>query len=536
MQHTETRASMGGPATIWVAARWGAAAALLGAGGWLVWYVVAGPGAAPLSAPAAQVVDAPAFEAEGNTFVLWGERGGRGIKQCQVTARRFRLSADKRYRYLDGITDAVFYEQTRPVVRAVAGRAVQDEFRKQLDVAGGVRVSLPDGRAAVASETAHWNGSTRRLTFPEALVLTAPNARFRAARANLDLGERLIHLRDLDGETGGARIASARCDYHLKSAVLLLEPLEYREPAVQLHLGTAELNTRTRSFTGKQVTMKATIHDFQPARAGGRLLASAALAALASASAHPGAGAPSAPAPAEKKPEAKTSEIQITGNKIFKDEAGKRMLLEGNVIITQKDTVFRADRIEISLVDGEPRVAVATENPRANDPRNSVTGEKFTIYLKERRVVVEGNTKVVTRPKEKEPAATPAADDKSIRSQLKGETVITANHLEYDYRRKNLVAEGALKFVNKGRTLTADRITYSDKTEDAVLYGDPIHWVDEKGQQFDTAGPIEMNLKEGAETLKISKPFKGKFLIKEDEEDEKETTPPAQSAKADGQK
>jgi lipopolysaccharide export system protein LptA len=446
-----------------------------------------------------------------------------------VTARRFRLSADKRYRYLDGITDAVFYEQTRPVVRAVAGRAVQDEFRKQLDVAGGVRVSLPDGRATVSSETAHWNGSTRRLSFPEALVLRAPNTRFRAARANLDVGERLIHLRDLDGETGGARIASARCDYHLKSAVLLLEPLEYREPAVQLHLSTAELNTRTRSFTGKQVTMKATIHDFQPARAGGRLLASAALAALASA-------APGAPAPAEKKPEAKTSEIQITGNKIFKDEAGKRMLLEGNVIITQKDTTFRADRIEISLVDGEPRVAVATENPRANDPRNSVTGEKFTIYLKERRVVVEGNTKVVTRPKEKEPASPPAADDRSIRSQLKGETVVTANRLEYDYRRKNFVAEGALKFVNKRGTLMADRITYSDKTEDAVLYGAPIHWVDEKGQQFDTAGPIEMNLKEGAETLKINQPFKGKFLIKEDEEgDDKETTPP-QSAKADGQK
>lgn len=529
---------MGGPATIWVAARWGAAAALLGAGGWLVWYVVAGPGAAPLSAPSAPVVDAPAFEAEGNTFVLWGERGGRGVKQCQVTARRFRLSADKRYRYLDGITDAVFYEQTRPVVRAVAGRAVQDEFRKQLDVAGGVRVSLSDGRAAVTSETAHWNGSTRRLSFPEALVLTAPNARFRAARADLDLGERLIHLRDLDGVTGGARIASARCDYRLKDASLLLEPLEYREPTLRLKLARATLNTRTRDFTGKQVNMKAILHDFQPARAGGRLLASAALAALAA------AGAPGAPAPAEKKAEAKTSEIEITGSRVFKDQAGKRMLLENDpriqgdtVIIRQKDTVFRADRIEISMENDEPRVAVATGNPRANDPRNTVTGEKFTIYLKERRVVVEGSTKVVTRPKEKEPAATPAADDKSIRSQLKGETVVTANRLEYDYRRKNFVAEGALKFVNKRGTLMADRITYSDKTEDAVLYGAPIHWVDEKGQQFDTAGPIEMNLKEGAETLKINQPFKGKFLIKEDEEgDEKEATPPAQSAKADGQK
>src|SRR5262249_39259262 len=156
-------------------------------------------------------------------------------------------------------------------MRAVAGRAVQDEFRKQLDVAGGVRVSLPDGRAAVTSETAHWNGSSRRLTFPAALVFTAPNARFRAARADVDLGERLVRLRDLAGVTGGARIASARCDYRLKSAVLHLEPLEYREPAIRLQLSTAELNTRTRNFTGKQVTMKALIHDFQPARAGGRL-------------------------------------------------------------------------------------------------------------------------------------------------------------------------------------------------------------------------------------------------------------------------
>ena len=116
--------------------RWSRRAAgglLLGAAVWLVWYVVAGPAAARLSAPAAPAVELPAFESEGNTFALWGEQGGRAVRQCQVTARRFRLSADRRYRYLDGITDAVFYEQTRPVVRAVAGRAVQDEFRKQLD-------------------------------------------------------------------------------------------------------------------------------------------------------------------------------------------------------------------------------------------------------------------------------------------------------------------------------------------------------------------------------------------------------------------
>jgi lipopolysaccharide export system protein LptA len=517
-----------------------AAGLLAAAAGWLVWYVVAGPGAAPLSAPAARAVDLPAFESEGNTFVLWGEQGGRAVRQCQVTAKRFRLSADKRYRHLDGITDAVFYEDERPVARAVAGCAVQDEFRKQLDVSGGVRVNLPDDRAAVSSATAHWSGASRRLTFPDSLLLTAPNARFRAARADLDFRTRLIHLRELDGITNGARIASARCDYRLKDASLLLEPLEYREPTLRLKLARATLNTRTRDFTGEQVIMKATLHDFRPDRAGGRLLASATLAALAA------AGAPGAPAPAEKKAEAKTSEIEITGNRVFKDQAGKRMLVENDVIIRQKDTVFRADRIEVSMENDEPRVAVATGNPRATDPRNTVTGEKFTIYLKERRVLVEGNTKVVTRPKEKEPAApgggapggsAPAAEEKSLRSQLKGETVITANRLEYDYRRKNLVAEGNLKFVNKGRTLMADRVTYSDKTEDLVLIGDNIHWVDEKGQQFTTRGPVKMNLTEGKETLEIAQPFTGKFFVKEDEEeDAKEPAPPAQSTKANGEK
>jgi lipopolysaccharide export system protein LptA len=231
-------------------------------------------------------------------------------------------------------------------------------------------------------------------------------------------------------------------------------------------------------------------------------------------------------------------------------EAEKRQILEGNVRLRHRDTTFTADRIDVTMEGQEPTIAVATGSPRATDPRSTITGERFTIYLKERRVVVEGGFKVVTRPKEKGPAsggaaggqgdggtgrrgdgatAKEAGTQKPLRDQLKGETTITGQKLEYDYRRKNVAAEGSLKVLNRGRTVTAQRLNYTDRTEDLIIEGDAVRWEDEKGQHWTARGPIKINLAEGRETIEVNQPLTGKFLVTESEEDEEQAKPAAPS-------
>jgi lipopolysaccharide export system protein LptA len=498
---------------------------LLAAAGWGIWRLVAGPDGVTATGPEPRESEPPLLETRGHTSILWHERDGVAVKTCEVKAKRFSVSADGRTRLLEGITDAVFFQDGRAVARAQAGRAVQDLTRNELQVEGGVRVRLEDGRARVTSDSAHWSAAEQRLTFPKPLLMTGPDAsRFRAARAEVDARARHVQLRAVNGVVGNARIASPSCDYRLSDHTLVMAPLDYRAPGVQLRLGRARLDTHARIFHGDQMTMKANVRDL--ARSGGAMFASATLAALA-------AAAPVAPTgkPGEAK---KTSLFEIVSVGKTSGQPEKFLLLEKNVHLRHRETDFYAERIELTLEEREPRVAVATGNARAVDSRNTVTGEKFTIYFKERRVVVENNVKVVTRPKEKPAGAaesTKPAEEKSLRDRIKGETTVTAQRLEYDYRRKNLDASGNLKCVNKGRTLTADRLTFIDKTEELVLTG-TIRWVDEKGTEIQTTGPLKMTLTEGAETIEINSPLTGKFLIKEDETDEEPTEPPKAAAAA----
>jgi lipopolysaccharide export system protein LptA len=517
------------------------AALLLVATGWGVWYLVAGPGGVTANGTEPGVSEPPALETEGHTSILWHERGGRAVKTCEVSARRFSVSADGRTRTLEGITKAIFYQDGRIVARAQAGRAIEDLSRNELRVEGGVRVRLEDGRARVASESAHWSASRQRLTFPHSLLLTGPDAsRFRAASAAVDARARQVRLRKVNGVAGSARIASPVCDYRLSDHTLVMTPLDYRAPGVQLKVARARLDTRANIFHGDRVSMKATVRDLL--RPGGALMASATLAALLGAThaeAAPAAGAP--------KKAIKHSEFQVEGYGSVKYEEGKRAVLQRGVLIRHKDTTFRAERVELTLEGKDVRLAVATGTPEARpqavDPRNTVTGDKFTIYPEEKRLVVEGTVKVVTRPKENAPeekagapgerTGAPADKKGPLRDTIKGDTVITGDRLEYDYRRKNLIAEGsALKVVNKQRTLTARRLTYADKTEDLVLEGDPIQYRDEKGNELSAAGPWKFNLKEGIETLEINQPFTGKFLVKEEEEDEEDAEKPKAQAAA----
>src|SRR5205823_2210209 len=126
--------------------------------------------------------------------------------------------------------------------------------------------------------------------------------------------------------------------------------------------------------------------------------------------------------------------------------------------------ILTADNVTATEHKDGTWVAVATGSPKAADERSTVTGEKITIYLKERRAVTEGKVKIVTRPKEALPAspqaapvasasgekAEPNAKPSSLRERVKGDVVIIGERAEYNYRQKTAVVEGKVVVTNKG--------------------------------------------------------------------------------------
>jgi lipopolysaccharide export system protein LptA len=169
--------------------------------------------------------------------------------------------------------------------------------------------------------------------------------------------------------------------------------------------------------------------------------------------------------------------------------------------VIEKDAAGKAERI------------IATGKPRAVNERNEVTGQKMTVYPKQRLVVVEGNFRVVVQPKPGEEAENTQSGN--LKDRLK-EGVVTGDRLEYDYRNKNIAAQGNLKLVSKGRTATGEKMLYADKTEIAEFIG-KVHARDEKGQTFDTDTGCKLALNKGG-ISNVPGRFKA-MLVFEDEEE-----------------
>jgi lipopolysaccharide export system protein LptA len=188
-----------------------------------------------------------------------------------------------------------------------------------------------------------------------------------------------------------------------------------------------------------------------------------------------------------------------------------------NAVVTHPDpkgdTKFTAERMQILKDEkGQAERIIATGKPRAWNDRNEVTGEKMTVYPKEHKVVVEGSFRVVVLPK---PGEEPSKDKSDVKGQVK-DGVMTGDRLEYDYRSKNIAAEGKLKMVSRGRTATGEKLFYTDKTEIVEFFG-PVHARDEKGQTFDTPTGLQLAMNKDGISHVPGK-FTATLFVNEDEE------------------
>ncbi|GBC96021.1 LPS-assembly protein LptD [bacterium HR16] len=222
----------------------------------------------------------------------------------------------------------------------------------------------------------------------------------------------------------------------------------------------------------------------------------------------------------------KTRRVEVTFKRL-EEQQGKTRIGEG-LVIRDGDTVMTADRAEQDI---EAQIIHATGNLHVTDPRVELSADKLTIELKEKRAVLEGNVKILVKPKQSEEAgAQPASEEtRSLKTEMREPVQITCDRAENLYQKKIITLTGNLKMVQllkengKTRTLTAQKAVYNSRTEQVQLVGE-VHGVDEKGQEL-IAPEILVSVKEGDEWLKITQPGKMVILVEEEEEETAEEKP-----------
>jgi lipopolysaccharide export system protein LptA len=436
----------------------------LGGIGWGAWYLATHPEwGEPPSRP-----NAPEMNVRARSMTIRGyqPRHGRLELVWQVTAQDVGQTPGGTEQWFRQITEGILYRDGQPAARFRAGKGQGDPTANTLSIQGGATMRLEADGTTLESEQVHWRGAQRQLILPRPVKVTRGDLHLRVQRARLDLLPGRLTTHGLTGNDRHLRFQAANGTLLLKERRLELAPVALAMKAGEARAKRVVYLTDTGRFTAQEVQMKLTISPAVTAAATG-----ITLALLNAAAAAPVA-------------EKKLRQIHVDGKELSNSD--KEMVFLDAIVThpdPKGDTRVTADRMVIEKdAEGKTQRIIATGKPRVVNERNEVTGDKMTVFPKQRLVVVEGKFRVVVQPKPGEEQE--EKEGGSLKDRLK-EGVVTGDKLEYDYRNKNISAKGNLKLVSKGRTLTGEQMFYTDKTEMAEFIG-KVHARDEKGQPFDT--------------------------------------------------
>ena len=220
-------------------------------------------------------------------------------------------------------------------------------------------------------------------------------------------------------------------------------------------------------------------------------------------------GVMSAQEPAKTAP-AKKESVQGKAD-VLKAAWGSKteMLLKGNVTFTSDDTVLSSDEI---TYDKKTKIAVSPGKLTITNPECDVSGDKGTAYLEKKLGIIQGNVRMLVKPKK---TAEAAQEKDSIKSKMSEPTTITCPKLEYLYGTKLATATGGVHFKQEKRSAKADKAVYDGKKELLTLTGN-VDGVDEDGQTF-KAPSVTISLKKGDEWMEATG-FSGSFKVEIEED------------------
>ena len=142
--------------------------------------------------------------------------------------------------------------------------------------------------------------------------------------------------------------------------------------------------------------------------------------------------------------------IHITADYMKYDRKAKMALANGNVVITQDDTTIRT--AEVQFDQGQKisymNQPVHVEQRKASEPRTTLDSKRMTTYHKEKRLVAEGDVRLV-RAKKADARPDGPGDKAKIAAAIKKEdTIITSNALEYWTGKKDAKFTGNVIVIN----------------------------------------------------------------------------------------
>ncbi len=213
----------------------------------------------------------------------------------------------------------------------------------------------------------------------------------------------------------------------------------------------------------------------------------------------------------------------------------ERLLLTKSVIFEYKDTIFKSDKV---LYDRKEKIASSPSPVQLDDAQNTITGERGTAFYKLKTAKIEGNVKIIARPK----PGNPQSPRKGLRKDFDSPVEILCNSVNYNWKNKIAIPEGNIRIsfsIKKNKktqkwNVTSDTMQYDGNTETVQLKGNVKARADNGDKLSGDSGTVI--LKEGIEELKIGQ-ASGNFdsdQIDEDEKPEKKETPPPTEKKTGG--
>ena len=206
--------------------------------------------------------------------------------------------------------------------------------------------------------------------------------------------------------------------------------------------------------------------------------------------------------------EAATEKVRVTATKkVTVDLDADVTVFEGNVRIAYGDVEIMAERAEVK----ERKIAHLSGNVKLIQPDIVLTGEVFTAYINEKRVVAEGGV-VLT----KEEVRANEGQDSSLE---KDTVVITCDKMDLSTKTRGFTAEGNVQVRRGSSFAKADEATYRESEKVVLLMGN----VSAEGKNGESIKCGKLIFRTDKDYMEAEEEVVFEFEIDEDTNDQTET-------------
>ncbi|MBM3471073.1 MAG: hypothetical protein FJX73_09835 [Armatimonadetes bacterium] len=406
----------------------------------------------------------------------------QGEKQAEITAARVEVSGDQRTTTFTGRPSAVIHVNGVPVLTATGGRIVLDRRDGSMRIKGGLRITTVRGETLSAPDAA-WNPSTQvvELTggvtasaarLPTALLSTAGPSSSPKPRSDIPgrlRAERVRYDARAQVVVASGNVVLILGEVEIRSDVLRLEQV----PQVVTAEGRVSVQRRDQRLTAPAVRYEMRTETAEAS--GGVVLVQKDMTMRAPQMRFDLRGEVTI---ASGGVEASHGGTTMNAASLRHEAKTGEVVAEGGVTLTQPGGRVTGVRMQANLLT------------RRADVREEATLIRSDIAVSAARIVfrwdvneAEAEHGVVVRQSDRtvwadrmtysEPADRAVLTGRVVVEQPSGEGLVTltCNRMVMTLRNKDITAEGQVTVVQKDRRATGDRGTYTDATRILVVTG-----------------------------------------------------------------